>query len=122
MEQPNPFLAEDGTLRNADRAIVVPRKPTEYALNPQHSTAAHKAYLFEHLLGYTKEHAPELLAIIRAGSLVTRASPGRVNVDGSRFTVDLSVTGRTGRTVVVRTAWIFAPGRDVPRLTTVYVR
>ena len=47
--------------------------------------------------------------------------PGTVDKWGTRFTVDIPVTGPTG-SGVVRTGWIYDPGSLTPRLTAAYVR
>ncbi len=47
--------------------------------------------------------------------------PGKVDKYGSRFTVDIPVTGPKG-SGTVRTGWIFDSGSVTPRLTTVYPR
>jgi len=116
------LLTEGGFLLNGDQAIIPLEKLTEYALNLNHPTGGHKALLFRDLLGFTGEDAFDLIAVIRQGILGTSASPGRVNADGARFRVDIEVTGKTGKTFVVRTGWIYRPGRTLPRLTTVFIR
>ncbi len=47
---------------------------------------------------------------------------GKVDQFGSRFSVDIPVTGPNGNTVAVRSAWIYESGSTNPRLTSVYVK
>ncbi|MGH9267790.1 MAG: DUF6883 domain-containing protein [Acidimicrobiales bacterium] len=47
--------------------------------------------------------------------------PGVVDKFGTRFTVDIPVTGPAG-SGAVRTGWIYDPGSLTPRLTTAYPR
>ena len=49
------------------------------------------------------------------------ALPGRVDQFGSRYTVDIPVSGPAGE-AVVRTGWIYKPGASTPELTTLYVK
>jgi hypothetical protein len=46
---------------------------------------------------------------------------GKIDVFGSRFTVDIPVTGPAG-SAVVRTGWILKPGSTTPELTTLFVK
>ena len=46
---------------------------------------------------------------------------GKVDKFGSRFTVDIPVTG-PGGSGVVRTCWIYKSGSNTPELTTLFVK
>jgi hypothetical protein len=115
--------AKAGTpfLKGADRAIIDPRKLTEYALNPSHPVGGSKARVFKSALGFTKENAEALIAQLREGVKNNPAIPGKVDQFGSRFTVDILVTGPAG-SGVVRSGWIYKTGSNVPELTTVFVK
>ncbi len=108
-------------LVNADQAVIDVRKLTEYALNPMHPTGENKARVFRSALGFTSEHAEELILQIRKGIASAPASPGIADKFGPRMTVDLLITGPAGQ-AVVRTGWIYDPGSTAPRLTTIFVK
>jgi len=110
------------TLVGADRAVIDPRKLTEYALNPAHPVGGNKARVFQSALGFTQADADELMRQLREGVLNNPAVPGRVDQYGARFTVDIPVTGPNGNTAVVRSGWIYKTGSHVPEMTTVYVK
>ncbi len=46
---------------------------------------------------------------------------GKVDKYGSRFTVDIPVTGPAG-SGIVRTGWILKPGSNTPEMTTLFVK
>jgi hypothetical protein len=108
-------------LLNAEKAVIDPRKLTEYALNPAHPFGGNKAKVFESALGFNETNAESLLKQIQEG--VANQSPvaGLVDKYGSRFTVDIPVTGPKGNGVV-RTGWIFKGESEVPELTTLFVK
>lgn len=108
-------------LRNAHRAVIDPQKIIGYALNKDHPVGGNKARVFESSLGFTQKNADQLLDQIRKGVLVNDAIPGRINEYGTRFTVDVMVKGPAGSSQV-RTGWIYAPGAEVPKLTTLFVK
>ena len=110
-----------GVLRGASRAIIDKRKLTSYALNPAHPTGGNKARVFESALGFTVEHADDLLKQLKKGVLMQESIVGKVDSHGSRFTVDIPVVGPK-RNGVVRTGWIYVDGADAPTLTTLFVR
>jgi hypothetical protein len=118
------FTTESGEARllNADRAIIDVRKITDYALNPQSTSGgADKARVFESALGYNLSNYEGLLAQIQAGVSENAPMAGQIDRYGSRFTVDIPVTGPNG-SAIVRTGWIYDPGSTVPRLVTLYVK
>lgn len=107
-------------LIGANRAQIDPRKLTEYALNPSHPVGANKARVFESAFGFTRANADDLLAQLRHGVMNNNPVPGVVDKFGTRFAVDIPVTGPSG-SGLVRTGWIYDPGSLTPRLTTLYV-
>jgi len=108
-------------LVGANRAIIDPRKITEYALNPLHPVGGNKARVFESALGITKANADDLIAQLREGIKAATPVPGKIDQFGLRFTADISVTGPTG-SGVVRSGWIYKAGSQTPELTTVFVK
>ena len=98
------------------------RKLTEYALNSQAPWGRHKAIVFAHVLGFTRENYADLLSQIEEGALEGEAVLHSKDVFGQRYTVDLPVIGVEGQQGVVRTGWLVSPGADEARLLTLYVR
>jgi len=105
-----------------EQVRVDPRKLINYALNPEAPWGRHKAVVFKQALGFTQQNYADLLAQIEQQALEAEATFHSEDEFGRRYTVDLSVQGRDGRKGVVRTGWIVAPGADVARLVTLYVR
>ena len=114
---------EDGAFRliGANRATIDPRKLTEYALNPNHPVGGNKARVFESALGFNRSNADDLMAQLCPGVMENTPIPGKVDKWGTRFTVDIPVTGPAG-SGVVRTGWIYTPGSTTPSLNTLMVR
>ena len=114
---------DEGVARlvGAETATIDPGKLTNYALDPTHPVGQHKARVFEAALGFNQSNADELIAQIRIGVQRNSPTPGLVDQHGSRFSVDIPVTGPSG-SGTVRTAWIYDPGSTNPRLVTVVVK
>ena len=114
---------ESGAWRliGANNAKIDPRKLTEYALNPSHPVGGNKAKVFELALGFNKSNAGDLLKQIQAGVMNNTPIAGKVDKFGSRFTVDIPVTGPAG-SATVRTGWIYKTGSDVPEMITLFVK
>lgn len=88
---------------------------------PSHPVGGNKARVFESAFGFNRSNADDLTAQIRKGVMEQPPIPGKVDQYGSRFTVDIPVTGPKG-SGLVRTGWIVDPGSVTPRLTTAYPR
>ncbi|MEM9997476.1 MAG: DUF6883 domain-containing protein [Bacteroidota bacterium] len=108
------------TLPRADQAVVELAKLRDYALNPAHPRGKHKARVFAATLGYAASDAETLRRALLNAVTVCEATLGRTDEYGTRYTVDLPLTG-PGGDAVVRTGWIIRTGEDFPRLTTLYV-
>jgi hypothetical protein len=132
-EVPRPKKVADGghtpklapkraVLRNAEHAKIDPRKIFDYALNTEHAVGGNKAKVFESALGYNRSNGDELIAKLREGLRHSEPIPGKVDQHGSRFTVDVPMTGPNGKQAVVRTGWIYKPGSDTPELTTLFAK
>ncbi|WP_420998529.1 DUF6883 domain-containing protein [Cupriavidus sp. 30B13] len=109
------------SLLGANRAVIDPRKLTEYALNPEHPVGGNKARVFESAMGFTKSNAEDLMQQLRQGVMSNTPIAGKVDQFGSRFTVDIPVTGPIGNGTF-RSGWIYKPGSNVPELTTIFVK
>lgn len=120
----------------ADQASFDMGKLVNYALSPDNPRGRDKARVFAAALGVGPEHAEMIhrqildqlphLAAVRPDP-----SGGAVRTDryGERFNVVVPVTGPTGRTVDVMTAWIYDRASDrrgaqsgMPRLATLFVK
>ncbi|QJB56884.1 DUF6883 domain-containing protein [Pseudodesulfovibrio sp. zrk46] len=115
------YIDNTSRLIGSSKAYIDPQKLTGYALNPSHPKGKDKARVFESALGFNQANANSLLQQIQEGVKNNIAISGKVNEYGSRFTVDIPVTGPKG-TGVVRTGWIYEPGSNVPKLTTLFVK
>ncbi|BFG78656.1 hypothetical protein PTKU46_66890 [Paraburkholderia terrae] len=111
-----------GPIKNAENAVIDPRKITNYVLDSEHPVGGNKARVFDSALGFNQSNADGLISQIQEGVTKYPATPGKADQYGQRFTVDIPVTGPNGNTVPVRTGWIYDPGSSTPRLTTVFVK
>ncbi|HGN0268814.1 TPA: DUF637 domain-containing protein, partial [Pseudomonas aeruginosa] len=117
-----PELVEGAhSLVGANRAVIDPRKLTDYALNPDHPVGGNKARVFESVLGFTKGNSDLLMKQLQEGVMKNTPIPGKVDQYGARFTVDIPVAGPNG-SAVVRSGWIYKPGSNTPELTTIFVK
>jgi len=105
-------------LKNADKAVIDIRKLTQYALNPE--ADKNKAEAFRLALGYDLSHAEEVRRKALAGAREHLATKKGSDHYGDKYEVHVPMTGPAGSAVVL-TGWIFDPGSDVPRLTSIYV-
>src|SRR4030095_12856518 len=107
-------------LPNGERALIPMEKLTDYCLNPDHARGKDKARVFASVLGITQERAHELADLARhaarAGDMTNERSP----VWGHYYRVDWAVPARVE--VVLRTIWEIAPGAEIPRLVSVFMR
>lgn len=82
-----------------NRAVIYPRKRTDYALNSDHPVSGNKARIFESVLGFTKENSDLLMKQLKDGVVKNTPIPGKVDQYGTRF-VDIPVTGLNGNGIV----------------------
>jgi len=107
-------------LPNGDKAVVDPRKLTDYCLSPTHPVGKHKAQLFADATGITLADW-ELLhaALLRAAAEVENAVATDRTPFGQKYQIEVPLTGPGGRSAVVLSVWIV--GDDgIPRLVTCY--
>jgi RHS repeat-associated protein len=116
----DPAVVGESRLVGANRAVIDPRKLTDYALNPSHPVGGNKAVVFERL-GFTRANAEDLMSQLRTGVMENVPVPGKVDQFGARFTVDIPVVGPRA-SGVVRTGWIYKAGSSTPELTTLFVK
>jgi filamentous hemagglutinin len=115
------FSTPFSRLIGANKAKIDPRKVTEYALNPNHPVGGSKAKVFDSALGFNQSNADDLLRQLQRGVMENSPIAGKVDKFGSRFTVDIPVTGPRG-SGFVSTGWIYKPGSNTPELTTLFVK
>lgn len=108
-------------LQNAERAVVDPRKLTDYSLNLSHKEGKHKARVFQQVLGLTLEDTDWLRESLEEAVRTYPAVFMSQNAFGRQYRIDFSVT-RRGRTAMIRSGWIIMNGEDFPRLTTCFIR
>lgn len=115
------FYFEGMRLPNGDRAVVDIQKLSDYCLNPVSPRGRHKARVFAAALGLRSADADflraRLLEAARNGDAVER----EVDRFGKRYTIDFAIKTDSGE-ATVRSGWIILHGKNVPRLTTCFVR
>ncbi|MCG3134376.1 MAG: hypothetical protein HMLKMBBP_01682 [Planctomycetes bacterium] len=107
-------------LLNGHRAVAAESKFTAYALNERHPHGAAKARGFREGLGFTPKNFSDLREQILKSLPQSGAQLGSVDDYGVRFFVDTQVTGPTGRTLTVRSAWLYQDGSERPRLISMF--
>ena len=107
-------------LPNSERALIDPRKVTDYSLAPEHDEGRHKAHLFESLLGINRQNVELLLDAVENAAVTGEAVMGKLDKYGQRYVIDFSCSG-PGGTATIRSAWIIRSGEDFPRLVTCYI-
>jgi hypothetical protein len=107
-------------LPNGDRAVIDPRKVTDYSLDPGHEEGRHKAHLFQSLLGINRQNAHLLLEAIEKAAANGEAANGKLDQYGQRYVIDIAFSGPGGE-ATLRTAWIVRHSEDFPRLVTSFI-
>jgi hypothetical protein len=103
-----------------DRALIDPRKITDYCLSPDHDDGKHKARLFHDLLGLSSENAALLLDALKRAAVNGDATLGKLDKYGQRYVIDFEFAG-PGVQAILRSAWIVRSDEDFPRLVTCYI-
>lgn len=108
-------------LPNSSRAFIAIEKLADYCLNPFHPVGKDKAVVFESALGLTDRDANFLKKAILDAISESRATLGKEDQYGKRYTVDVKIRN-LNKEATVRTGWIIRKDEDFPRLTTCYVK
>lgn len=116
------FTSASGTLLNAEHAVVDYRKLSTYSLDATHPIGGHKARVFQSALGYSPTNIDVLAGRVQKGILTAPAKVLDANQHGQRMAVDMPLLGANGKTVIVRSGWIYEPDAVVPRMTTIFVK
>jgi len=69
-------------LPQGERALIDPLKVTGYSLDPGHDEGRHKAYLFESLLGITRQNFKLLLDALEEAAASGEAVAGKLDQYG----------------------------------------
>jgi uncharacterized protein DUF6883 len=107
-------------LPNGARALIPMEKLTAYCLNPEHARGKDKARVFASVLGITRDRAPELAELVRRAARDGDITKEASTVWGQYYRVDWAIPSRVD--VVLRTIWEIAPGAEIPRLVSVFIR
>lgn len=106
----------------ADELQIDRRKLTAYALDPDNPVGRHKAYVFERILGFTKDHYEPLMRQIEDNAFDGEAVLKRIDQHGNHYSVDMVVSGVQGQSATIRTGWLVPIDSNEAWLTTLYVR
>ncbi len=106
---------------NVDEAQVPEAKLWGYVLNPNHPEGGPKARVFAAVLGIRRADWQHLRDQLLNGVRTAPARRIRSTEWGDLYEAAINVTGPTGRTHQVRTAWIIRPADSRPQLVTAYV-
>ena len=113
-------------LPRAAEAIGARRKLATYSLDTAHKHGGPKARRFERILGITIRDIDYLEGAIQTGALLVAVSDVRDRLPyGFVCGVRIPVRGlgaKSGRTVMVTTAWILDEPGSVPRLVNALIR
>lgn len=103
------------------KAVILKEKLTQYALDKTSAKGRDKAIAFESALGFTADDADEIMAQVYRW--MGKNDPIEIGEDewGTRYTTNMVMTGKNGKTARVVVGWIREPGSDIMRLTTIHV-
>ena len=107
-------------LPNGERALIPMEKLTDYCLNPDHARGKDKARVFASVLGITRDRAHELADLVRHAARDGDITQEASTIWGQYYRVDWAMPSRVD--VVLRTIWEIAPGEEIPRLVSVFIR
>jgi hypothetical protein len=107
-------------LPNGERALIPMEKLTDYCLNPDHARGKDKARVFASVLGITQERAHELADLVRHAARDGDITKEARTAWGQYYRVDWAMPSRVD--VVLQTIWEIAPGAEIPRLVSVFIR
>jgi Domain of unknown function (DUF6883) len=105
---------------NGERALIPMEKLTDYCLNPDHARGKDKARVFASVLGITRDRAHELADLVRHAARDGDITKEASTVWGQYYRVDWAMPARMD--MVLRTIWEIAPGEEIPRLVSVFIR
>jgi hypothetical protein len=104
-------------LPNSDRAIIDPRKITDYLLCATHEQGGPKAQFFISF-GWSQEAPGELVDDLYRHALASEVVRSYPAPHGQKFEIVGPISTPDGSVVVVKSVWIVLFGEDAPRLVT----
>jgi hypothetical protein len=107
------------TLPNAECAIVEEAKVRDYLLSLEHPVGRSKAQFFMRL-GFARDRWRELQEALLELAQTGEAEPGPTTEFGQKYAVRGMIETPTGRTAIIRSAWIILNGEDAPRFVTAF--
>ena len=102
-----------------EEAVIPIEKFTKYALD--YEKDPNKAQVFEKVLGYNQSNADKLIENIKSNIHKFEAVEREDIGHGVRYQVTMTLTGETGRSAKVLTAWIDDNKNGQMRLTSAYI-
>jgi filamentous hemagglutinin len=118
-----PIIGE--RLPSADKAFGIVEKLTAYCLNLDHEIGAHKARMFQRLLGIDAADVAYLADVLQRGVRNAPITDIRDNTPfGLLCEVRIPVAGlrdRQDRAFDIVTSWELRHAKDAPRLVTAYI-
>lgn len=106
-------------LPEAERARIEPAKVRDYLLSREHPVGRFKAVFFESL-GYSADAWQRLEADLRVLAVGGEATLGDQTKYGQKYEVHGTLTGASGRSASVVTAWIVRWGEEAPSFVTAF--
>jgi hypothetical protein len=107
-------------LPHAENAQIPLEKLVGYALDPNHKDGRNKARVFKARLGFIRGDSETVSLLIKNLVPFFDANERETDDWGTRYQVDIPLTGRSGK-ATVRTGWIIPVDSDTPSLTTAFV-
>lgn len=105
-------------LPNPDRAVISQEKVEGYLLSPVHSVGRHKAVFFN-ALGYLASEWRALAVDLQAFAPGEAQEVGETEY-GTKYEVRGRITGPSGRSAAIVTAWIVLKGEEFARFVSAY--
>jgi hypothetical protein len=105
-------------LPNIERAVIPEEKLRDYLLAPTFLVGRHKAAFFR-ALGYTQENWKAFESDLR-GFLREEAREKENTKYGTKYEIQGQISGPTGRSARIITAWIVLREEDFPRFITAH--
>jgi len=125
----NDRTPHERALPNHQNAVIPREKLERYSLDSAHVSSAFgkssgkdKARVFKAVLGFVKEDWELLKNCILEELPYSEATVEDEDEHGKRYTVTVSITGPSGNTAAVLTAWIIKRGTDFPTLISARCR
>lgn len=106
-------------LPNVERAIVAPRKITEYLLSTEHPNGKSKASFFLDS-GFTSAQWTVMAHALKLHALTNDLTKVEDSPFGKRYVIEGLLETPSGTNVNVRTAWFIETGEEIPHFVTAF--